>query len=72
MNVEDTEREDEAIDRAKHDQRSRYRAGRQDWRHRVSGPQGAIYRPGLTPDFRRVPAGQDGDEGQRKAQKDEP
>src|SRR5215469_15181338 len=72
VDVENTEREDEAVDRAKDDERDRRRAGREKRRHRVRGPQEAVHRPRLTPDLRREPAGQDRDEWQWKAEECQP
>ena len=72
VDVKNAESEDERVDGAEDDERDRRLARGQEWRHCVGRSQYAVDHPGLAAHFRRVPAGEDGNEGQREAEKHEP
>ena len=72
VDVKNAESEDERVDGAEDDERNRRLARGQERRHCVGRSQDAVDHPGLSAHFRRVPAGEDGKEGQREAEKHEP
>src|ERR1700754_3409742 len=72
VDVEHAEQEDEQIDRHEKRERDRDALHREKRCYGLRGAQHAVNRPWLAADFRSVPARQDGDERERKAQKESP
>jgi hypothetical protein len=72
VDVKNAEREYEGVDSAEDDKRASCLPRRQERCNCLGGSQDPIDDPGLAAHFRRVPAGQEGNEGQGEAQKDEP
>src|ERR1700682_2206092 len=70
--VKSAEQEDEGVNRAEDHERNRRLGRGQEWRHRIRSSQHAKDNPGLTADFSGEPAGENGNEGQRKAEERQP
>src|SRR5436190_1712581 len=67
VDIKNAEGKYESVDGAEDGERDPRLARRQEWRYGVRRSQDPIDHPGLAAHFRRVPAGQDGNEGQREA-----
>src|ERR1700685_2559552 len=72
VDVKRTEQENESVDRTEDRKRDRRFTCRQERRHGIRGSQDSIDHPGLTTDFSGEPAGNDRNEGQRKAEERHP
>src|SRR5882724_12894689 len=72
IDVKRAKQEDEGVNRTEDRERDRRLARRQEWRHGIRCSQNPIDYPRLTADLSGEPAGNDCNEGQRKAQESQP
>src|SRR5438270_9706416 len=72
VDVKCAKQEDEGVDPAEDRERNRRLPRRQKWRHGIRGSQYAKDNPRLTAHFGGEPTGNDGNEGERKAEERQP
>src|SRR5882672_6104103 len=72
VDIKRAKQEDEGVDRTEDRERDRRLARSQEWRHGIRCSQNPIDYPRLAADLSGEPAGNDRNEGQRKAEESQP